>query len=311
MSLEIIHDTYNQFPYSMEMHAYILDYSHSKRQGTLYNCRRIELAPIDRIRTLAQDISNRFLLADGGIISKYTDVREYDGTCNASAIYRISETNPDIDIDLDLLFQGIADADTELNPLTMKAGAYLLSGRIRSYNEDHQIKMISMYSPITTLKNRFLFDNGVFHDISHKVLNLRTTMNVVIIDRTVYLLDMSGETLFNLERSYKKKSEIAINEIASMNIISDAEVFRNTASAGHNPRRFVAFSQSKLERLSTKKTREKVAKSFGIALTSDKKFDTSNGENAEKIVKLLCNKAMWDILEEVPVEVDGSKTWSV
>lgn len=198
-----------------------------------------------------------------------------------------------------------------MNPLAMKASAYLLSGRISSNNEEHQIKMISMYSPITTLKNRFLFDNGVFHDISRKVLNLRTTMNVVIIDRTVYLLDMSGETLFNLERSYKKKSEIAINEITSMNIISDAEVFRNTASAGHNPRRFVAFSQSKLERLSTKKTREKVAKSFGIDLTSDKKFDTSNGENAEKIVKLLCNKAMWDILEEVPVEVDGSKTWSV
>ena len=311
MSLEIIRDTYNQFPYSKEMHAYILDYSHSIRQGTSYNCRRIELAPIDRIRTLAQDISNRFLLADGGIINKYTDVREYDGTCNASTIYRISETNAEINIDLDLLLQGVADADTEMNPLAMKASAYLLSGRISSNNEEHQIKMISMYSPITTLKNRFLFDNGVFHDISRKVLNLRTTMNVVIIDRTVYLLDMSGETLFNLERSYKKKSEIAINEITSMNIISDAEVFRNTASAGHNPRRFVAFSQSKLERLSTKKTREKVAKSFGIDLTSDKKFDTSNGENAEKIVKLLCNKAMWDILEEVPVEVDGSKTWSV
>lgn len=48
---------------------------------------------------------------------------------------------------------------------------------------------------------------------------------------------------------------------------------------------------------------------FGIPLTADKKFDTSEKANAEKLVKVLCNKAMWDILEDEPVEVDGSKNW--
>lgn len=27
------------------------------------------------------------------------------------------------------------------------------------------------------------------------------------------------------------------------------------------------------------------------------------------LVKILCGKAMWDILEEIPVEVDGIKNW--
>ena len=31
--------------------------------------------------------------------------------------------------------------------------------------------------------------------------------------------------------------------------------------------------------------------------------------DVENLVRVLCEKAMWDVLEEVPVEVDGSKGW--
>ncbi len=58
-----------------------------------------------------------------------------------------------------------------------------------------------------------------------------------------------------------------------------------------------------------KKNREKAAKYFKIPLTEDKRFDTSQKVDAENLVKVLCGKAMWDVLEEVPVEVDGSKDW--
>ena len=72
-------------------------------------------------------------------------------------------------------------------------------------DDEHQVKLISMNTPITTLKNRFLHDKGKFREIPHKVLNLRTSMNVIIYDKTVFFLDMSGETLFNMDRAYKLK----------------------------------------------------------------------------------------------------------
>lgn len=57
--------------------------------------------------------------------------------------------------------------------------------------------------------------------------------------------------------------------------IADSDMFKTTAISGPNPRRFAAFSKSKLQLLSKKKNREKVAKHFGIPLTSDKThFDT-------------------------------------
>ena len=308
MSLDLVKEIFNVLPDCKEWHAHLLSFTHSKRRGTTYNCRRIELEPSERLQVLIHDISSGYIGEGKNKLSIYGDVREYDGTCNTTTIYRISEDNSDIEIDLDALLQGIADSDSEADPFSMKAQAYVLCGIMRC-DDEHQIKLVSMNTPITTLKNRFLHDKGKFWEIPDKVLNLRTSMNVIIYDRTVYFLDMSGETLFNMERAYKLKCSEAVDEIESLSIISDPEMFRSTATSGQNPRRFAAFSKSKLQLLTKKRNREKAAKYFKIPLTEDKQFDTSKKVDAENLVKVLCGKAMWDVLEEVPVEVDGSKDW--
>ena len=309
MSLDLVKEIFSALPDCKEWHAHLLSFTHSKRHGTTYNCRRIELEPSERLSALIKDISAGYVGEGKNKLKKYADIREYDGTCNATTVYRISENNSDIEIDLEALLQGIADSDSEADPFGMKAQAYVLCGNMRRDDEDHQIKLISMNTPITTLKNRFWHDKGKFWEIPDKVLNLRTSMNVIIYDRKVYFLDMSGETLFNMERAYKLKCSETIDEIEGLRIISDPDVFRSTASSGQNPRRFAAFSKSKLKLLTKKRNREKAAKYFKIPLTEDKQFDTSQKVDAENLVKVLCGKAMWDVLEEVPVEVDGSKDW--
>ena len=309
MSLDLVKGIFGALPDCEEWHAHLLSFTHSKRQGTTYNCRRRELEPSERLSALIQDIAAGYVGEGKSKLNKYANVREYDGTCNSTTIYRISENNPDIEIDMEALLQGIADSDSEVDPLSMKAQAYVLCGNMKDGDDEHQIKLISMNTPITTLKNRFLHDKGKFWEIPDKVLKLRTSMNVIIYDKTVYFLDMSGETLFNMERAYKLKCAEAVNEIEELNIISDPETFRSTATSGQNPRRFAAFSKSKLQLLTQKRNREKAAKCFNIPLTDDKQFDTSQKVDAENLVKVLCGKAMWDVLEEVPVEVDGSKDW--
>lgn len=309
MSLDLVKEIFSALPDCKEWHAHLLSFTHTKCNGTKYNCRRIELEPSERLQELVQDISLGYIREGKNKLNIYRDVREYDGTCNSTTIYRIGEDNPDIKIDLDALLQGIADSNSEVDPFITKAQAYVLCGNMKDDNYEHQIKLISMNTPITSLKNRFLHDNGKFWELPDNVLNLRTTMNVIIYDRTVYFMDMSGESLFNMERAYKRKCNEAVNEIEGLGIISDPDMFRNTATYGQNPRHFAAFSKSKLQLLTTKKNREKAAKAFKIPLAENKQFDTTHKVDAEKLVKVLCGKAMWDVLEEVPVEVDGSKDW--
>lgn len=52
-----------------------------------------------------------------------------------------------------------------------------------------------------------------------------------------------------------------------------------------------------------------MAARFRIPLKKDK-FDVSEPQNAEKLVKLSCNKGMVDPFEDLPVEVTSSKNWS-
>lgn len=309
MSLPLIRAIFEHLPDCQNWSAHLLSFQHSSRQGSSYNCRIIELEPQGRLYSLIQEISKSYSGNGKNHLSKYTDVRNYDGTCIGTTIYKIPEEGSGVTIDLDALLSGVANTDRECDPLQMKANAYILNGQISLDNNQHQIKLISIKSPITTLKHKFLHRNNRFSEITDKVLNLSTIINVIIYDRNVYFLDMSGESLFNMERAYRQRCSEAITEIESLGIVSDIESFRNIASSGHNPRRFTSFSREKLNLLQNVSNRRKVKSKFGIPLTANNKFDIADNSNAEKLVKVLCNKAMWDILEDTPVEVDGSKSW--
>lgn len=42
MSLDLVKEVFSALPDCGEWHAHLLSFTHSKRQGTTYNCRRIE-----------------------------------------------------------------------------------------------------------------------------------------------------------------------------------------------------------------------------------------------------------------------------
>ena len=51
-----------------------------------------------------------------------------------------------------------------------------------------------------------------------------------------------------------------------------------------------------------------MAKKFNIPLDGDK-FDTTNPDASDKLVKLLCDRGMVDPFDDNPMEVAGSKKW--
>ena len=51
-----------------------------------------------------------------------------------------------------------------------------------------------------------------------------------------------------------------------------------------------------------------ISKHFRIPLI-DGKFDTSNNDTSEKLIKLLCGKGEIDPFNNKPVEVSGAKEW--
>jgi len=283
----------------------VLQIKPSKRAGTEYTDREITFDPAGRLEEFVSEVSELYIGAKGCFDAKFVHLSEYDGSANGKTIYKLNRTSPLIASEYNSLMQALANPNSEVDPFEMKARASVLIGQ---YETIIPIKLISMQNPITMLKHRFMQNKGAFQELDKKVLTLRPTIDVLIYGNEVYLFTLNGENLFNMERSYKVLCSDYIAKVQESEIVVNIEKFSSVAGSGHNPRRFVSYNQSHLEKLKNASTRRKIATKFSIPMDGGK-FDTNQEGVTEKIVKILCDKGMVDPFESLPMEVPSAKKW--
>lgn len=308
MTLDNMKAVFAALPTCKAWSLQLLKVNTSKRSGTSYVGREITLSPEGTLASFVEEISDRYITENKGVLASYHDIMEYDGSTVDKVVYSLSKTNTLILNEYNTLIEAIANPDTELDPLEFKANAYVLRGIIYVDDEEKAIKLISMQNPVTSLKHKFMRANGTFTEITDKVISLRTSIDVIIMNETVYMLTLAGENLFNMERAYKGICSEKLEQIESCSIVTDFTAFSSVAGSGHNPRKFVSFNDSHLQKLRNSKSRVKMARKFNIPMDGDL-FDTTQPGAADKIVKLLCNRGMVDPFDDNPMEVAGSKKW--
>lgn len=288
----------------------LLKISTSKTAGTKYASRQIQLEPESEMVSFISEISKKYLSGGKGSLDSFTDIVDYDGTASGTTIYRLTKDNALIASEYVAFLTEIANPDVEADPFSYTS-AYVLKGVLSIGGDEIPVKLVSMQSPITKLKQKFqlLHASGRFSQITHPILTLRTSVDVVMVGDTIYFLTLAGENLFNMARAYKAVCHDAVTEIEGTGIISSMDSFRVIAESGHNPRKFVSFDKERLNALKNTNTRKAMAKRFSIPLDGENRFDTSADGAADKIVKLLCNKGMVDPFKNVAVEVSGAKQW--
>lgn len=280
----------------------------SKNKGTEYAAISVNLTPQGKLTEFVNEISGRYMEEKSGELKTFLRVQDYDGTTEGNMIYKLDAQNTLIKEEYASLIDALAHTEQEGDPLNQKWQAYVIQGDMKIDDEEMNIKLISMQNPITALKHKFLYEKNTFTEIENKVLSLKSTIDVLILDNEVYFLTMAGEKLFNMERAYKAVCDNKVTILEQSGILSDSGTFGNVARTGHHPRMFVSFNEKRYERLKNKKERAQYAELFEIPL-KDGKFDTSEAEAADKLVKLLCNKGMVDPFENLPVEVSGARKW--
>lgn len=269
----------------------------------------IELSPYGKLTSFMKEVVKTYIGENKSLVNAFPNgVIEYDGTTIQGTVYKLSCESELIADEYQALIRALATPDMEFDPLKLDARAYLVTGHVSLNGEEKYVKFISMRCPIATLKHKFLCTEGKFKEITNKVISLRTSIDVIIIDETVYLLSLEGENLFNMERAYKTVCIRKLEEIERCDMVSSFPEFSNIAKKGHNPRRFIAFNDERLKKLENQENRKKMAAKFNIPMVGEK-FDTSRSDVSEKLVKLLCNRGMMDPFDDSPVEVVGSRKW--
>ena len=286
----------------------VLQIKSSKRAGTEYIGREITFEPVGRLEEFISEVSEFYVGAKGCFDVKFVNLSDYDGSADGKTIYKLDGTSSLIASEYSNLIQALANPNSEVDPFEMKARASVLMGQFEKEGEIIPVKLISMQKPITMLKHRFMRNKGTFREIDDKVLTLRPVIDVLIYGTKVYLFTLNGENLFNMERSYKALCSDYISRVQESGIVVNIERFSSIASSGLNPRRFVAYNQTRLEKLKNAGTRRRIAAKFSIPMREGK-FDTAQEGASEKIVKILCNKGMIDPFEDLPMEVPSAKKW--
>lgn len=278
----------------------------SKRDGVNYLVE--ELSDFDGngiLKTVKEIVQ---LYSNGEKSSVYNIMEEYDSNTISNVIYKMKITNDIIKEAYDLFTNALANPDTESNPTKNKYDCYVLKSSIEKDGEDIPVKFIFMNNPIKILKNKFIKVGDKYKEITDNVIGLSLNIDMLTYGDTIYFFNNSGEKLFNMERAYKKICQDKIEEIKDMEIVTDIEIFMNVASSGHNPRKFISFNKENLELLKDNKMKNNISEQFNIPLINGK-FDTSNNEVSEKLIKLLCGKGKIDPFNNKPVEVASAKEW--
>ena len=304
MTVEKMNEVFSSFPSYTDWHVQLLRIKTDKNNKTIYTGRRVSLHPSGAVKSLVDEISERYSNPKNGILRSYTDVRKYDGSTINDVIYWLKSNDVLISEDYKNLLIAIGNPDSELNPLGFDFQACMFEG----YRDVCSIKLISIKSPFVSLKHKFFASDGTFKEISGKVLSLSTTIDVVIIDDVVYFLTLDGEKLFNMERAYKISGGKKVDDIIKKDLVSDDKLFSSEAMKGVNPRRLVSLNKSHLNKLTDINNRKNIAKKFNIPMEGDV-FDTTKSDTTDKLIKVLCDRGMVDPFDNDAMEVAGSKKW--
>lgn len=130
----------------------------------MYTGREIAFGSVGRLDNFVLDIKSRYVGENGCFDNKFLDVSAYDGSANGKTIYKLNEASNLINTEYSNLIDALANLNQEIDPLEMKASAYVLSGHFENEDEFVPIKIIAMQNPITLPKHKFMQSKGKFKE---------------------------------------------------------------------------------------------------------------------------------------------------
>lgn len=130
----------------------------------MYTGREIAFGPVGRLDDFVLEIKSRYVGKNGCFDNKFSDVSAYDGSANGKTIYKLNEASNLINTEYSNLIDALANLNQEIDPLEMKASAYVLSGHFENEDEFVPIKIIAMPNPITLSKHKFMQIKGKFKE---------------------------------------------------------------------------------------------------------------------------------------------------
>ena len=186
-----------------------------------------------------------------------------------------------------------------------KSVGFAFYGEKRSENGEVQEEVLLMRrgNPFLATAQLFMEADGKVVSCDRPVLKLATAVDFLLIGGTCYLLTSSIGKDLSLEERHFAIAQKQMGRIAESEIVSNYECLEECAMKGKNVRKFIDFDRRILEhvmRLSIAE-REEFLSTYGVTLDTQGRMDTTDPDQCELIVDLLCCRSCLDPLGRLSV----------
>ena len=162
MSLDSINQAFLYLTQIDNLSVQLINVKNNNILGTQYSARKIDINDFD-LATLLMEISRLYTAGKKNIFENYKEVRNYDGTAEATSIYRFSCDNPLICNEYQSLINEVSSPELEEDPFRYNS-AYLIMGEIPNVeggDNKNRVIFVSCINPVTSLKTKYRFCIGI------------------------------------------------------------------------------------------------------------------------------------------------------
>lgn len=168
-----------------------------------------------------------------------------------------------------------------------------------------QILFIRRGNPFLSGSNASLFTSAVNEIVSCEkpILKFVAAVDFLLIGGTCYFLSAAIEKDFELENRHFAIAQKRMGLIAERDIVSDYDRLEETVMKAKNARKFLEFDKNILEHIVRLPIveREEFLSTYGVTIDNNGNMDTSDPEQCELIIDLLCCRSCLDPLGRLSV----------
>ena len=186
-----------------------------------------------------------------------------------------------------------------------KPSGYAFYGEVRDEENNLQEEVLLMRrgTPFLSTAPLFMDSDGKVVSCERPILKLAAAVDFMMVDGACYLLSSAVGKDFSLEDRHFAIAQKQMGVIAEATIVSDYECFEECVMKGKNARKFTDFDKRILEHITRLPIvdREEYLSTYGVTIDKEGRIDTSDSDQCELVVDLLCGRSCLDPLGRLSV----------
>lgn len=274
--------------------------------------RLINLDPESAMMDYLKEITSHYIDKKHGWLLPFPEIAPYQGEWSSERIFHLRTDDEKVRETVDLCKNADRGMAFLGNPAEIDVNAFLLHGVIPVDEAPTDVWLLSTRKPFQRLSRRFSWKKGrkVYKRIDERILTLSVIFDAAIVGKDLFFLSIAGAQVFVCETICR---EIAKRKVEIVkNLTTNEARLKEVAQKGFNPRRFLSFDPKRVELLSdSPELAKKVSRLFDIEFDPQAgKFSLRSDEDANRLIKVVCNRGMEDPFTENAVEVAWSAPWA-